>query len=392
MRVAVVTTHPIQYQVPWFQRLSAAKDIDLEVFFAMIPDPAEQGREFGVAFEWDMPLLEGYRYQVLENVAKRPSLTEFFGCDTPGVGAALDEGRFDAVIVNGWVAKTCVQALWACRKSGTPCIVRGEANALRPRAWWKKRLHRLLVNQYDACLAIGANSRRWYLDNGISPSRIFDTPYCVDNDRFARSARHWLEAEGKAGLQERFGLVPGVPTLLFSGKFVEKKRPMDLVDAIANLSPLGGALRVQALLVGDGPLGAELRRRAEGLPIRFAGFLNQTEIGAAYAASDCLVLPSDAGETWGLVVNEAMASGLAAIVSDQVGCAIDLVLPGETGDVFHCGDVSGLQAAIERVVVDPSRLSAIGSSARARVIAHYNFERVVEGILLALESIEGRVR
>jgi glycosyltransferase involved in cell wall biosynthesis len=392
MRVAVVTTHPIQYQVPWFQRLAASPGIELEVFFAMIPDAAEQGREFGVAFEWDMPLLEGYRYQVLDNVAKTPSLTEFSGCDTPGVGAALARGRFDAVIVNGWVSKTCLQALWACRRSGTPCLVRGEINALRPRAWWKRSAHRLLVRQYAAFLAIGANNRRWYLGNGVDPASIFHTPYCVDNERFARSASQWLDAEGRVGLRGRFGLDPNIPTLLFSGKFVEKKRPMDLVNAVVGLAPPNGPARVQALMVGDGPLGPALRKRAAGRPVRFAGFLNQSEIGAAYAASDCLVLPSDAGETWGLVVNEAMACGLPAIVSDQVGCAIDLVTPGQTGEIFGCGDVGGLQAAIRRTLELPPGLAQLGIRAKQRVFADYNFERVVEGILLALESVKGRTR
>ena len=113
----------------------------------------EQGREFGVAFEWDLPLLDGYSYTVMENVAVRPSLTEFRGCDTPQVYREIRRGRFDAVIVNGWVVKTCLQALLACKLSGTPCIVRGEVNGLRPRAGWKRWLHARLLARYDAALA-----------------------------------------------------------------------------------------------------------------------------------------------------------------------------------------------------------------------------------------------
>ena len=101
MRVAVVTTHPIQYQVPWLRRLSTREGVDLQVYFAMIPDAVEQGREFGVAFAWDLPLLDGYSCRVLENRAKHPSLTEFAGCDTPQIGQVLREGRYDAVLVNG---------------------------------------------------------------------------------------------------------------------------------------------------------------------------------------------------------------------------------------------------------------------------------------------------
>jgi glycosyltransferase involved in cell wall biosynthesis len=384
MRVAVVTTHPIQYQVPWLRRLSAQPGIELKVFFAMIPDAAEQGREFGVAFAWDLPLLEGYDYSVLDNRAAHPSLTEFSGCDTPGIGAELRSGQFDAVIVNGWVAKTCLQALAACRLARIPCIVRGEANGLRKRQAWKHLGHRMLLRQYQAYLAIGSNNRQYYLARGVPAERICLTPYCVDNERFASSAAGWAE-QGREALCRRFGLDPSRRTLLFSGKFVEKKRPGDIVEALRSLAE-GERDEVQLLLVGDGPLRATLEQSARGLPVSFSGFLNQSEITAAYAVADCLVLPSDSGETWGLVTNEAMACGVPALVSDQVGCAIDLVSPGETGDVFGCGDTAGLAALIARHA-DRSDLERMGEAARRRVHLDYNFDRVVDGVMSALELV-----
>ncbi len=118
MRVVFVTSHPIQYQVPVFRHLAAMPDIELTVLFAMIPDSAAQGSGFGVEFEWDIPLLAGYQYQVLENVAATPSVVQFSGCDTPGIFQGLKEMQPDAVIVNGWVVKTCLQALWACKRLG----------------------------------------------------------------------------------------------------------------------------------------------------------------------------------------------------------------------------------------------------------------------------------
>lgn len=92
-------------------------------------------------------------------------------------------------------------------------------------------------------------------------------------------------------------------------------------------------------MVGDGDLRRECQRFAasRGLPVTFTGFLNQGEISAAYAAADCLVLPSD-GETWGLVVNEAMACELPAIVSVSCGCSVDLIIEGKTGFLYACGD------------------------------------------------------
>jgi glycosyltransferase involved in cell wall biosynthesis len=385
MRVAMVTTHPIQYQVPWLRRLAGKPGVDLHVYFAMIPDASEQGREFGVQFEWDIPLLDGYEYTVLRNEAKHPSLTDFRGCDTPQLYREIRRGRYDAVLVNGWVVKSCVQAFVACRISGTPCIVRAEVNGLRPRALWKTAAHRVLLSQYSAFLAIGSNNRRYLLERGANPARVFDTPYCVDNERFATGASRWRERLGHEGLARRFGLDPGRLTFLFSGKFVEKKHPGDIVEAVRRLRN-SVKNEIQVLRVGEGPLGNWLRLSAQGLPVQFTGFLNQSEITAAYAASDCLLLPSDSGETWGLVVNEAMACGLPAIVSDQVGSAADLVSEARTGFVHPCGDIDALAALLARCAEDPARLAIMGAEANAR-IQQYNFDSVVSGVEAALSSV-----
>ncbi len=385
MKVAVVTTHPIQYQVPWLRMLGQSEGVDLRVFFAMLPDAGEQGREFGVAFEWDTPLLDGYDYQVLQNVARQPSLTSFGGCDTPSVGAALREGRFDAVIVNGWGTRMALQALWACRRIGIPCVVRGEANGLRPRGMARRIGHRLLLSQYAAFLAIGRQNRAYYRSLGVDPVQIFDTPYCVDNRKFAADAENARRGASREILRASFGLEPVTPTFVFSGKFVEKKHPLDAVLALRRLLRTGRS--AQLLMVGDGPLRSALVAASEGLPVVFAGFLNQSRIAAAYVASDCLVLPSDAGETWGLVVNEAMACGTPAVVSDQVGCAIDLARPGETGEVFPCRDVDALAAMMGACVDSADRWAGRGQAAKALVERDYCFEQVGNGVLAALNSV-----
>ena len=389
MRVAMVTTHPIQYQVPWLRMLAKTAGIELHVYFAMIPDAAEQGREFGVAFDWDIPLLEGYEWTLLENRAKRPSLTEFRGCDTPQLYREIREGSYDAVIVNGWVAKTCLQALLASRLAGIPCIVRGEVNGLRPRASWKRWLHARLLARYGACLAIGTNNRRYLLDGGVPAARIFATPYCVENERFSTAADAARVQPGREALQARFGLDPERTTFVFSGKFVEKKRPGDIIEAVRRMDPQQRD-RVQLLLVGSGPLEEQMRTSAAGLPVHFAGFLNQSEIPAAYAVSDCMVLPSDHGETWGLVINEAMACGLPVIISDQVGSAVDLVHAGRTGEVFPCGDVAALSALLARHGQDRTGLVAMGAAAKTLVCADYNFEHVRQGVLAALMAVRGK--
>jgi len=393
IRLGVLTTHPIQYQVPCFRALAARPDVDLRVLYCMIPTPSQQGAGFGTSFQWDLPLLEGYRHETLENVSRRPSVVAFEGCDTPGVGAAIRRHRFDAVLVRGWVVKSCLQCLWACRGLGIPCLVRGESNALRKRRWWVRAAHRVLLRQYAALLAIGRANRDFYLRNGVPPGKIFSAPYCVDNDRFAAQA---------AGLRPRRNVLRrawGIPacamTFLFCGKFSDKKRPRDLLTALGMAVQAHGLGQagIHLLMVGDGDLRSECERMARGrsLPVTFAGFLNQNEIARAYVASDCLVLPSDFGETWGLVVNEAMACGLPAIVSDRVGCRADLVRPWRTGAVFPFGDFRALADLLVSFAAAPAEVKAMGTRAR-ELAAAYSIDKAVSGIMRAARYVSAPAR
>ena len=384
LRLVAVETHPIQYKAPLFRQLAADPRFGLTVLYAMLPDAAQQGAGFGVPFEWDVPLREGYRSYVLENRAKRPSVTAFSGCDTPGIGARLRELRPDAVLVNGWVVKTCLQALWACKRLGIPCLVRGEANLLRPRAGWKHALHRLLLRQYSAWLAIGSANRDFYRFHHCPEARIFWAPYAVDNDFFAAQAA--ARAGKRSALRAAFGLPEAATVFLFAGKLEAKKRPADVLEAVARL-PADLQPRVHVLVAGDGPLRGECERlaREKNLPVSFAGFHNQSRLPDAYAAADVLALPSDAGETWGLVVNEAMASGRPAIVSRAAGCCADLIVEGQTGQAFDLGDVPELVEAMARYLRNPG-LAARQGLAAARHIQSYCFERIAAGIVAAVSA------
>ena len=122
MHLAVVASHPIQYHAPLFREL--ARRLDLTVFYAHRATPVDQARAgFGVGFEWDIDLLSGYEHAFLRNLAKRPGLDRFGGCDTPEIGARLAEGRFDAVLVPGWHLKTYLQAGLAAKRLGLPVFV-----------------------------------------------------------------------------------------------------------------------------------------------------------------------------------------------------------------------------------------------------------------------------
>ncbi len=385
MRLGILATHPVQYHAPLYRALAEA--FDLEVFFAhrqSADGQADAG--FGVAFEWDVPLLDGYAHRFLANRARRPDVGTFAGCDTPEVAEAIAQGRFDAFIVVGWYTRSHWQAIRACWRTSTPVLMRGDSHLLNPsslpRRAVKTALYRTFVPRLDACLPVGRRSAAYFRHYGARPDRVFAVPYSVDAAFFAGEAtRHRQE---RAARRARHGLGPDAVVFALVGKLISVKRPLDFVEAIGRLARRVPG--VEGLIVGDGPLrsSVEAAIAQTGAPVRLAGFFNQSRMPEAYALADVLVLPS-MSETWGLVVNEAMACGLPAVVSDVVGCAPDLVEPGRTGATFPVGDVPALVAAMARVlplVGTPMLAEALAEKTRA-----HSTEAAVAAVRRAVETV-----
>jgi glycosyltransferase involved in cell wall biosynthesis len=376
-RLAIFATHPIQYQVPWFRALAAEPGLEVVVYYALLPDAQQQGTGFGQAFAWDVPLLDGYRWELLENRARQPSVDTFRGCAVHGLARTLRRARPDVALMTGGNALFLLQALWACKRLGVPTLVRGDSNVLAPRGRLKRLLQQGLIRQFSGCLTVGELNRQLYVQAGVPDARLFFCPHFVDDAWFAREVA--ARRGERAALRRRWGVPADAVCLLFVGKLIPKKRVMDFLEAVDAAARSGA--RVHALVVGSGAQldAARAFVDARQVPVTFAGFLNQSEITAAYVAADCLVLPSDYGETWGLVVNEAMACGLPAIVSDQVGCGPDLVIDGETGWVVPMGDVTRLADRIQQAVREAARLPHMGGAAQQRVLRDYSIERAVAG-------------
>jgi glycosyltransferase involved in cell wall biosynthesis len=171
--------------------------------------------------------------------------------------------------------------------------------------------------------------------------------------------------------------------LLYSGKLSERKGVDILVESIRGL-PEAIRNNLVVVFLGDGELRVELESRAAADPrveTRFLGFQNQSRLSAYYHAADLLILPSIHSETWGLVVNEAMHHGIAAVVSQGVGCGPDLVEPGETGEVCATGDYCSLAEAIQRALRWCTTLEA---RARCRTrVAGYSVHEAARGIAQA---------
>ena len=375
-RLVIFTTHPIQYQVPWFRALADDPAIELLVVFSYVPPPAAQGVGFGTAFSWDIPLFDGYRHRIL-NCAQPPFAVPAFGQRwARGIGPLLDEFRPDVAMVLGWQEISLVQAVFACRRRGIPIILRGESNAKKQRSRAVQVIHKLYFKLFDGYLAIGKSNADLYLSAGVASKQIVTAGYSVDNDRFSQSAKV-LQAS-RSDLRHRWSIEEGNICFLFVGKLEMKKRVLHFLAALALARQTDAS--IVGLVVGRGEQNDEANAFVveHTLPVVFAGFLNQSQITEAYVAADALVLPSDFGETWGLVVNEAMAVGLPVICSDRVGCADDLVLDGVNGRVVAFGDVAAIAKCMVEMSADPERRRLMGQSARESVEKHFSIKRAVE--------------
>ena len=389
IRLTVVQTHPVQYMAPWFREITAnCPQIDLTVLYASAPKPEQQGTGFDRAFEWDTPLFDGYKWKIVrESVAGDDFSTRSFrGLNVRGIGTALEETAPDVVLVPGWYSIALMRAILWARLRGIPVIYRGDTNdAVGPRGWrhliWRLKTRALLA-LYSGYLSVGRRSREYLTSNGAASTRIYASPACVDNEHFASHADPYLPCGPRVAARQRLGASPQDFVVLFAGKLEAKKRPLDALRAIRSLG--GDATLV---IAGSGPLEAEMRREAAQLDVRLVqlGFVNQRQLGEVYAAADCLVLPSDSHESWGLVVNEAMATGLPAVVSDHVGCGPDLVTSGETGETHRTGDVADLARALERVRERGGR-ATMAQACRARA-ARYNFAAASTGLVAACQAL-----
>ena len=303
------------------------------------------------------------------------------------VHAALDEANPQTVAVPGWAAPLALAALDWCASRRRPVVMMSESTVGdAPRHFLKEAIKRRLVGGFSAAGLVGGQPHAEYLKTlGVPAQRVFVGYDAVDNTHFATGA----DAARAQGETLRASLDLPARYFLASNRFVEKKNLPGLLTAYAGYRARVGERAWELVLLGDGPLRPQIeRQRAElGLQssLHLPGFKQYQDLPAYYALAGGFVHAS-LSEQWGLVVNEAMASGLPVLVSNRCGCAPDLVEEGRNGWTFDPTDLSALSAAMEKFSsLANESLNAMGQTSRA-LVAAWSPEAFAEGLSRAVDA------
>lgn len=378
LRVASITNILSPYRVPLFARLASEPGVQLHVFLLAVTESNRRwalqpsgGAGFGVTL---VPGVHGFW-------AER---------DLPihlnwGLLGRLREFDPHVVMVSGYDAPAYWLAAWWARRRGrkvilwngtTPLSVRSDSSVL---GWVKRRV----VTWADAAVTYGSQASEYVVRLGVPRERVFTSVNTVDMDALKRDVASIRQS---APFQRMRAQYPDL-LLLFSGQLIERKGITTLLQALEILRDP----EIGLLVVGSGPLESSLRRAtSEGrIPnIFFEGFHQPRELARYYALADALVLPS-LREVWGLVVNEALASGLFVLCSDRAGAAYDLISAGWNGELFDPQDAVALAERIKLLKEQLPGIRAKRESIASHACAEFGIEKATQAFLRAIRAVTG---
>jgi len=380
-RLAIITSHPIQYNAPLFKLLHQSNLITVKVFYTWsqtkegtIYDPG-----FGKQIEWDIPLLEGYDYSFVKNTAKKPGTHHFKGIINPTLNTQIEDWLPDAILVFGWAFKghlNCIKYF----HNKIPVLFRGDSTLMGEK-WGLKMLIRTLflrrVYKYiDYALYVGTNNKKYFLRHGLKEDQLIFAPHAIDNKRFSNDIDKY---NSEALLwREKLGIKKNDIVFLFAGKLEVNKNAQLLIKAFKRLKE---NKNIHLIIVGNGVLEKKLKRAYFNFPnLHFIDFQNQSKMPVVYHLGNVFVLPSKGPvETWGLAINEAMACSRAILVSDRCGAAIDLVKNGINGFIFKNNNINDLIAKMDNLSSDKYRLNKMGEIS-SEIIKNWTIENIYKKI------------
>jgi glycosyltransferase involved in cell wall biosynthesis len=376
MRVLLLANVPTPYNLPLIEMVRSQSGWDFEVCFISSSNEA-----VGWADE-DKPLPENDGMSIIDR--RLPWLNRLLGSHSAAATAllaTLKNNRPDYLILYGYTQLPQMLAIFWAVLTGTPFAVMGDANIYADCATGLRRIIkrfwlRKVTRRAAALIAVGTTNRLFWESYGALPEQLFDLRYPVDNDYFAREAVAQKAAADE--WRDRMGLAGSV-VFLYVGRLIERKRIDLLIQAVKSLpgKPLG------LVIVGSGEEREKLEQLAAGdRRIVFAGITSYRELPHYYALADVLVLPAR-HEPWGLVINEAMASGLAVIAHRHCGAAVDLV-GNDNGVALDGFSVDELAAAMRLLAGNDALRNSMQRNSREKIRA-WSFETAAPVIIHAVE-------
>ncbi len=381
-KLAIVTTHPIQYYAPLFKLL--AQQIELTVFYTWgEASISKYDPGFGKKVEWDIPLLDGYHYHFLENSSKNPGSHGYSGVINPEIISTLENYSPSYILVIGWCYNSHLKVMRHF-KGKVPIYFRGDSTLLdnviqggigNIKLIIRKLVLKWVYSHVNKVFYVGSASKEYFTWAGLKERQLVFAPHSIDNHRF-----DFDKAEASSAIRHSLNIPESATVILYAGKLEPKKNPMLLVTAFNEIALENHYL----IILGNGILESELKDVAEkgknGNHIIFVGFQNQSLMSTWYRVSDIFCLPSQGpGETWGLAINEAMVCGNAIIASNKVGCATDLIRHNENGWVFESGNKNELKRIIQNL---PNKNELKGMGQRSQmIIKDWSIERTVEKMM-----------
>ncbi len=375
-KLAIITTHPIQYYAPVFKLLHGRGIISIKVFYTIgEQNISKYDRGFGKIINWDIPLLEGYTYEFVRNASSNPGSHHYKGIINPTLIRQITDWEPDAVLFFGWAYLGHLKAI-RYFKGKIPVYFRGDSTLLNEQRGVKKIAKyfflKWLYSHINHAFYVGTNNKAYFKKYGLKENQLSFASHAIDNERFS------VKREEESNLfRQKLGIKDEEILVLFAGKLEDKKSPLLLLDAFLMMNKPSTHL----VFIGNGILEQELKIRTKNTTnIHFIPFQNQSVMPIVYQACDLFCLPSKGpAETWGLAVNEAMACKKAILVSDMVGCGADLVKENYNGEIFENQNIDNLLIKLDRLTQSKKNLLTYGENS-STIIKDWSFLKIAEAI------------
>lgn len=381
--IAILSSHPIQYKAPLFKAISNNSNISLIVYFQnkIGINTSIYDKDLKKDIKWDIPLLEGYDYEFLNNKFS--------------IFKKLLQSRHDCILISSYSKLSSWLAFLAAYLSGTKIIFRGEADPLQKKSAFKSVFKKITITPFlkniDAILYSFELNKQYYKNFGVPEEKLFFFPCAVDTERFQNTLSDFKKERNK--LRQGFGIKENDFVIGFTGKLIKRKRPFDLLKSFRNINKKDLSIEgnIHLLYVGSGKLENNLKSFVEEKNIKnvhFAGFKNQSELPYYYNIMDLFVLPSKKDPS-PKVLNEAMSFSLPIITTNKVGTAPDMIVGEGVGVAVEVGNIDQIKDNILKIINNDDLRSDFKNNA-LKATDKWSFEEDVNGLIEAINFIENK--